>query len=174
MFVVAVLVFVVVVVIASVVMVAVVVVFVVVAVVVAVVVVLVVIVFVVVVIFVVVVVVIVVVAVDVIVVVFVVVVVAAVAVAEFDKPLTSMWSCVSPCPPPPSAKTYHFLPVPDNVRCPLGHVRCDSGQCIPRHKWCNHWPNCPDKSDEKNCGKVLAEGWDSCSLCTAPACLCRT
>ncbi|XP_012945997.1 G-protein coupled receptor GRL101 [Aplysia californica] len=39
----------------------------------------------------------------------------------------------------------------DDEDCPYGHRRCASGQCIPEYKWCNRWPNCPDRSDEQDC-----------------------
>ena len=51
------------------------------------------------------------------------------------------------------------LPVLTNMRivdmleCTDDELRCNSGQCIPREKWCNYFIDCPDTSDEQTCGK---------------------
>jgi len=39
--------------------------------------------------------------------------------------------------------------------CPLGHFECtvNSALCVPQNVICNGKPDCPDGSDENNCGK---------------------
>ena len=37
--------------------------------------------------------------------------------------------------------------------CPYGTAKCKSGQCIPQKHWCDFVSDCPDFSDEDECGK---------------------
>lgn len=40
--------------------------------------------------------------------------------------------------------------------CPPGHRKCREGQCIAESKWCDFWRDCPDNSDEENCGEFIS------------------
>ncbi|XP_070561546.1 G-protein coupled receptor GRL101-like [Ptychodera flava] len=49
--------------------------------------------------------------------------------------------------------------------CPPWKHQCDNGQCIDKNKRCDFFPNCLDKSDERNCTKE--DCLQGTSLCTS-------
>ncbi len=54
------------------------------------------------------------------------------------------------------------------VACPSGTRRCDNGDCVASHLWCNSYDNCGDWSDETNCSTFYGFFWfDLCSVHTS-------
>lgn len=50
-------------------------------------------------------------------------------------------------------KCQNFLPT-DDKECPKGKRKCfDGGQCVAESLWCDFIVDCPDGSDERNCGE---------------------
>lgn len=41
-----------------------------------------------------------------------------------------------------------------SFKCPEGHRKCASGHCVANRKWCDFQRDCPDNSDEADCGKL--------------------
>lgn len=39
----------------------------------------------------------------------------------------------------------------EDYECAFGYEKCNSGQCIPKHWWCDYVTDCPDGSDERQC-----------------------
>ena len=46
-----------------------------------------------------------------------------------------------------------FTFFPSTVLCLIDQFRCANGQCIGKHKKCDHNLDCSDKSDELDCCK---------------------
>lgn len=46
-----------------------------------------------------------------------------------------------------------FFPFRRHLECRTDQFRCGSGQCIEGDRRCDRTVDCPDRSDESNCGK---------------------
>ena len=47
---------------------------------------------------------------------------------------------------------FFLLPILDSTACQLNEFRCTrDGRCIDENKKCDHWDDCGDNSDEKDC-----------------------
>ncbi len=66
-----------------------------------------------------------------------------------------------------------------NSSCLDGHAMCNDGTCILSHYVCDGRPECPDESDELDCGHVcsFADGFKgnlNCfTSCITPECVCH-
>ena len=51
----------------------------------------------------------------------------------------------------------------ETFSCPYATRKCKSGQCVPEQHWCDFVRDCPDFSDEEECGEY------NCCLVTVTA-----